>query len=454
MIFKHRRGAMAIFFCLLITATLLILNICLQAARMRSNECDLQRAMSAQIQTTLAGFDQEWRQFGLFGFLPTAADPAVFKESLPDHLKNCQVNLDFGKPVTDIAILDQQIIRYMKGRVPAVYLNLLVEKMALYKQTINSQSRSATSITSLLDTAFGDFKNGEIEAASTGLFGDILDQLKNEALTKMKESYRHYAAQIFGVSSNDAFSDIIGDMPDFLEPRSISGLAAHLDNLLNFKTAPIYEKCCLVEYILGQFRPAVQQMYRKTGIQPLQTLDGRSFETFPDDRVAEVEQILTGLQKPDSAKLAVRMMITSFRSLIHLAAIMTDQAQMAALRANALAISTSVAVLSAGTIVISPDVVAYLLAAGEAIGKGLSDYQKMADGRPVDLWPGKTKLNLPFYYQDHIRIFLFAVPRSLLLQQIEARLSAILPTPCYTQLQVSAIYHNKTYRLDGAYQSN
>lgn len=446
MIHRGRRGSLAIFFCLVLAATMMILLILLQAARVRSAEHDLDRALNAQIQTNLAGFDRSWREFGMFGFLSGTTDLSVFQAMLPKQMMDCRLQIELQRPLTDPIVLDRQIVRYMKARVPALYLVRLA----------GSLTRPASGTSGGLQAngirEFCNLSESSVRAAAGSLFGSLLDELQNKALTLLKENYEQYASEFLGAKTDDQIPAILGEMPDFLNPRSIARMAGTLEGLLNFETAPLYEKCCLVEYVLGQFRPSVQQMRSPAGSEELKTIDGRFFSSLPDSREAEAEQILTGLGKPADARMAVRALTTVLRSMIHLAAILSDPERMEAIRVSAAGTSVFIAVLTAGQIIIEPQVMAYLLAAGQAISAGMSDYERLSSGWGVELWPTRGKLTIPSFYQDYLRLFLLLVPRSTILKRVAAKLQNLLPGPCYAGLQISVNYQNRTYRRSGGYQ--
>ena len=475
MIRRGRRGNLCVFLCLVMSAVMLVFGTLLYAARLRAAENDLSRAMSAQIRTTLAGYDPECREFGLFGFTAGDIDAGVFSDMLPLALRGCKMNTTFQIPLTGAAVLDRQISRYMKGRLPAVYAELLVSRLAGFRQGIDTTGNAMmplrtdtdsikttqstggsvksddSDLQSLIDSAIGGLTEKEIESTAGSLFGDALKELKDQLLIKLQDDYRRYAADLLGASSEVDADDVPGKTPDFLDPTSLSTLAGQIDNLLDFKTAPIYEKICLVEYVLGHFRPAVQKISSASGVSDLLTLSGHKFIELPESRQNEVEQILTGVEKPEQARLIVQSILTGLRGIIRLIWILSDTKQMNDLRAAGTAISAAALALSSGSVVVDAEVVTYLLVIGQAIGGGMADCDNLAAGRAVNLWPGRTDVNISLYYQDYLRIFLLAVPRSTLLQRIGCRLDDIMPEARFTELKVSTEFRNSIYSLTGSY---
>lgn len=453
MIGRSRRGNLAIFFCLVISAAMLIFGTLFQAARLRAAENDLSRAMSAQIRCTLAAFSPEAREIGLFGFYADAIDPGVFSGTLSSGSGGISLQTMPLQPLTDVDVLDGQIVRYMKGRLPAVYLELLISRLSGFSQNLPKEgnSESGGKLQNIVESVTGELAGIDLGAAAGSLFGDALNNLKNQIIADLQTNYRQYAAEILGTESDQSIEQILGSEPDFLDPAAISNLAGSLDEIIDFETVPIYEKICLTEYIVGQFQPAVQQIITSSGARDLQTIGGRLFKSLPTSRKYEVEQIITGITDLDQAELTVRVIVTSLRSLIQLIYILTDERQMAALRTTATTLSATILVASSGAVAIEPNVLTYLLAAGQAIGSGLSDYQNLQAGKAVNIWPGSGKINIGLYYQDYLRLFLLTIPRATLVERIGRQLEQILPQTCYTGLQAKVEFRGRTYQMTGAY---
>lgn len=450
---RSKRGNLAIFFCLVMSAAMMIFGTLFQAARLRAAENDLSRAMSAQIRCSLAAFSPEARDFGLFGFGASAVDQSVFSGTLSSGLGNCTPQTELLQPLTDTTVLDGQITRFMKGRLPAVYLELLISRLSGFSQNLPVSGAKGTggSLQDIVDSLTGDLAGIDLNAAAGSLFGDAIDNLKNKILTDLQTNYRQYAAEILGAESNKSIEQIIGAAPDFFDPASISNLAGNLDQVIGFETIPIYEKFCLMEYSIGQFQPSVNKMMTSGGARDLRTIDGRFFKDLPTTRKFEVEQIITGIDNPDNADLTVRVIVTSLRSLIQLIYILTDEQQMTTLRTTSTALSAAILIATSGTVAIEPNVLTYLLAAGQAIGAGLSDYDSLKAGKAVNIWPGSAKINIGLYYQDYLRIFLLIVPRATLVERISRQLNQILPEPYFTSLRITVGFRGRDYQMTGAY---
>ena len=454
------RGSLSIFLCLVTGAAVLLVGTFAHAARIRAAEHDIKRGLSAQIQTTLARYDRDLRQFGLFAFTPGSVDPRVFKATLNNELNNCEAEVIFDMPITDSDILERQVIRHMKTRLPAIYAQLLVNRLSSVQKGISEPLTQSLSIVNgakanetaptetqfSLDTYLNDGFSGLISQFTAGvsddalehtivsLFGDLAADLEDELISQTEQLYRQLAAEYAGNDSDQPISQEITDQQDIVHPDVLSGLAASLDQLLNFRTAPVYEKACLIEYVLAYFRPAVTRM----GQLELKTPDGRPFSEFSDKRKYEVEQIIAGQTDPQKAQNAVKSYLVGLRCIINLIWILTDQDQVNKLQSAAAAISAALLITSGGTVAVESKIIYYMLVVGSAINNGNADYSKLYSGRAVYIWPGKSSVNLPLYYQDYLRLFLLIMPRASILERTGKLLAGLFPEPLYTRLEVAA----------------
>jgi|GEM_PF-5441481 len=214
---QSRRGNIVIFLCLTMSAIIFLLNILLSAAGQRAAEHDLARAMSAQIRATLADFNTECQRFGLLAFRSEAAGLDVFRDTLPQNLRNTTVELIKMNQLTQSATLEKQIIRFMKGRLPAVYLDNMIcrlRNLTMSKQETMSQIKdveevpenltssfiddNGESLEVLLEQALKDVVADQLQKAAKSLFGDAFDQIKDKLLTEIRDNYRNFAVGTLG----------------------------------------------------------------------------------------------------------------------------------------------------------------------------------------------------------------------------------------------------------------
>jgi len=441
---RSRRGNIMIFLCLTMSAIVLLLSVLLAAAGERAAEHDLARAMSAQLRATCADFDDQCRRFGLLAYRDEAADLTVFRDTLPPALRDTAAELIKSAPLIQPATLEPQIIRYMKGRLPAVYLdnlmrrlqglNISEQKTIIQGKDLENDSgrlqsdltgENCGSLAELLEQALCEVAADQLQSAMQKLFGEAFDQLKDKLLTEIRDNYRDFAVDTLGILSDRTIDPGQNETDILLDPTDLTRLAGQVDRLLNFSTKPFYEKLCLVEYVLGQFKSETSRY--------------------------AVEQIVTGLNDADQAYTHVKAYLCGIRGIIHLIWILTDQQKMNEMRVWATALSGTILIATSGTTAIDPEPLTYILAIGLAIDGALADCDALCRGDAVPVWPGQTPVKLDIFYQDYLRIFLLIMPRATVVSRISQQLSQILPGNCFTRLTIKTQWHGKTYCLEGGY---
>jgi len=468
-----KRGGLSVFLCLVLSAVILLIGTLAQAAQIRAAEHAVVRALDALIASSLANYERNLLEFGLFAFSADGVDSTVFSSILPPSLRNLEPVVMPVSPLSQPDVLGHQIIRHMKGRLPAVYVQTLLTRISDSREGMLIPLNQALKTTSALpaehkpdlggkmviDTLgekgfsdlfrqiFADLPVQELREAAGYVFGQDAKDLENKIVAQAEHTYRRYAVEYAGCKNSDTI-DAAVQKSGWLDPVTLTRLGDTLDQLVTFNTVPVYEKLCLIEYIAGYFRSGVDYMDQRA----IKTLTGKTFYSFPADRQLEVEQILTGKDNPKSAGTAAKTLLTGLRIAIHLLRILTDSKQYQELQSAAATISASLLVLSSGAAAIDPNLILILLIMGKAIHGGMSDYAELKAGRSVAIWPGKSSTQVGLYYLDYLRLMLLLIPRATLLERIGRLINRMFPETSYTGLWVSTKFRHKEYRLCGSYQ--
>ena len=468
-----KRGGISVFLCLVLSAVILFVGTLAQAAQIRAAEHAVVRGLDALISSTLANYERKLLELGLFAFSADGVDSDVFSSTLPLSLRNLESIIVPISPLGQPDVLDHQIIRHMKARLPAVYARMLLTRITDNRNGLLVPFNQALQTTSALPAEqkpdlvgkiivdmsgrkgfsdlfrqiFDDLSSKELRQAVGHVFGEGAEDLGNRIITQVEQTYRQYAVEYAGCKNSDTIDSAVGKS-GWLDPVTLTRLGDTLDQIFKFNTVPVYEKLCLIEYVTGYFRSGVDYMDQKA----IKTLTGKVFHSFPTDRQFEVEQILTGKDNPRSAGSAAKTLLTGLRIAIHLLRILTDSKLYQEIRSIASAISASLLVLSSGAAVIDSNLILILLIMGKAISGGMSDYAELAAGRSVAIWPDKSSTNVDLYYLDYLRLMLLLIPRTTLLERISRLINRMFPEISYTGLKVSTEFRNKEYQLCGSYQ--
>ncbi|NLO35452.1 MAG: hypothetical protein GX112_03755 [Clostridiaceae bacterium] len=457
---RSRRGSLAVFFCLVLAALCLVFTTWLQAARTRCDEAALGRAMASQVQVSLASFDRGlFEQFGLLAFDPARSDRKVFSASLPGTLQGSPLTLGGEEPLLDTLRLDRLIVRQMGARLPGAWLDLFLTRYAgvnrlLAPETVQPPAGSGR-LEDVLRRSLGDLAGSAIRKTASKLFGKLLDQLADEEtrrlLTDIEGQFRQFSSQREQTGSDGLAGELFGGLPDFLNPQSLTRMSAALDRLFDLPDSPVFGKLCVVEYSLAYFVSQTATQVVDGVPQDLVTPDGRRMADLQASRPAELESLATGIRDPRLAGLSIRFLLLCVRSLIHMAAILTDTGRMAAIRGTAAAIAGAVAAISLGTVVLEPESITYLIVAAQALAAGVRESSRLINGYGVRFWPGRGEIHFQLWYADYIRLLLYVIPRATLVTRCARQIEQLFGPDLFTRCTVQTRYGGRDIALSGGY---
>lgn len=441
-------GSISLFICVFLAVILLIGSTLASAALDRKIELNLARALDSQVQIGLAAYDRDLlEQFGLFGVRPDNIDQSVFSTYMRPLLPEQNVQLGIVEELFSSRELGRQIVNHMQERLPLVYM----ENFSRFITGWNQGSSEDNTLFSEASSYLAQLPVNETQRAASGLFSGLLAKVQEDSARLLEDIYRRYASELAGVPADDGLAGFFEQVPDFFDPASMSIVAEKLDLLLDFQTMPAYRKMCLTEYIMGYFCSTVRVIKENGTTRSLLTIDGRYQTGFPETRNAEIEKILTGLDNPDTAVFACRIILVSLRCVIQLGSIIADETQMTAFRSAAAGISASVAALTSGAVVIDPEIVTWLLVVGKALFNAWAEYQKMEQGFLVPFWPGASKINIDLGYNDYLRLLLFIQPDSHLLEGCSGQIGKVLPGTYAAEIEAATVFNGNRYVIRDAY---
>lgn len=474
------------FFCVIITALSLVFSSWYLAVRTRADELRLSQSMASQIEVSLASFDKElYQTFGLFGYETPSLDRSVFYMSLPEHMHDCSLVLDPRQSLFDPVVLDRQMVRYMKAREPGIWLDWFIERFKTFSDMFSVLGTTAggslspddaihasawkmpedpgtdmalvfsdreVSLSDVCRKAFKSLSSALIKKTANRLFNLLFDELETDLLVEARQSYQQFSTEVSGLSNRDPVVGLLNGLPDLFNPQSVTRTADALDNLFEFSTPPIYEKLCVVDYILSAFTSQVEGHWTQGTWHAYEMLDGTMASALKGKRPCEAERILTGISDPESARITVQFIITSLRSLVHMTAILTDETRLSSYRTAAATLAGAVAVISGGTVAVEPETITYLLVACQSLAEGIDESRRLVEGQSIPFWPGKGSIDFSLVYRDYLRLMFLSMPRSVLVCRSSEMIQTVCPGSHYTNLCVKARFNDKTYVLEGGYE--
>ncbi len=440
---RSRRGSISLFCCLILTAFSLVLSSWVSAAHMRAWEARLADALKSQCQVVLAAYDPAlFTSFGLLGFETQAANGQVVSTLMAGCPGWQGPWLTVDAPLSDPLVLDQQMVRQMKNRLPLHWLDQIQKELDPASFLTDALSGPVASLA-------GSVEAGQVSQVLDTLLGSLLDELADDQLTGVKNRLDGLGLSLLGCRDSDLMTSLFGGLPTVLDPQGLNRLAAACNRLFSQAATGLYEDLCVAEYALAYCTQRVT-VCGQTG-RTLRTPDGRSMTALAVSRPCELEQVLTGFFDPQAAAFVVRTCLVSLRTLIHLAALVSDADEMLTIQGLAESLAGAVALVSAGTVALEPQAIAYVLVVAKALSAAYKDTTRLLAGERIRLWPGIGDLSATCSYQDHLRLFTLMLPRSLVVRRCGLIIEGVCGGPFYTQVTAASTLAGQGYQLSGGY---
>lgn len=136
---RSERGAVSLFFIILLAAIFLFQSIFIDYARLEAVEYETERAVKAALRSVYAGFDQDLVTYGLYGVANQDEAESVMENIINDHIEPPSISL-FSTPeveeiqvdhvyqLADHRVFKQQILEEMKYTAPVEFMTELWDK--------------------------------------------------------------------------------------------------------------------------------------------------------------------------------------------------------------------------------------------------------------------------------------------------------------------------------------
>jgi hypothetical protein len=473
---------MALLLCLITTPLLLILSIFLLDVRIRASELDIDRALSYQVQTRLAGFNKPlYEEFGLLAL--NAPERAVnFQRLLPEHLQHLSVKQKTSQSLTDPVILRQSILTFMRLRLPASVIKTLTEQMGIRITSVKNASFSYPSAPASFVKANYFTRIHEIQSAESftipkyspdvlqngfsemvrSAIGTLLSEavygLLDEEIKGMLIQYQRFVAECVTIGEGD--EQQLTTYPDIFNPQQISKFTDVISRSMTLPNYEIYNRLAVREYIIATFWPAGKPSRSNTTTPAgmLKTdeqlahrnFSGTPFKQYQGRMPGEVEQILSGAQTAQSGIDQVKAVLVIYRAANHLLREIANTTEMANYRMAAATLAGIIVTVSGGTVVIDPEVIAYLLLACDAIRQGFTDYTMLMNGERLAFTNIGDNNTLMFDYVMHLRVLLLLTPEKNLLKNVSALVTKRYPGIIDTRIDVNCQFRGQTRTQQGS----
>jgi len=455
---RRRCGSITLMLCLLATPLLMILSTYLIGLQRQTTSLDLERALSAQVRTRLAGFRKPlFDEYGLLA-IDTENQAEAFSRMLPSDIQEIPFSQTTGQPLSDPVVLKNSILSFMRLRLPASALKTILVQSGIqvtgvgktYALTVwnpvtplpllNSRYRQTSQDS---DHAADTFA-GQVQETVRTMLQEAIEKALGDDIREALSQYRRFVAEC---TSGEAGDTGALSLPDLFNPSEISRFASFIGKALTVPGGALMDTIGVREYILWSFWPAgvpsqaIQALPGSvlvTGDHLLhRNLSGHPLKDYSGRKPGEVEQILTGAATPDQAIRQVKSILVVYRAAVYLFRQSQMTNGMNKYRAMAAGVATVLAGASSGTILVDPEIIAYFLLVCDALRQGFADYSSLMRGARLNMDSvvngGKWAMDYPM----HLRILVYLTPERHLLPRIAAQISQRHSGQLDTWIQVS-----------------
>jgi hypothetical protein len=480
---KRKAGSVSLLICLLSGIISALLLICYQSANLRAGEVRIIRAMNSTIDVNLAAYDKELKElYGLWGVKQKNITNHIFYEIIKPWQSDANLELNATEFTLSRFVLRDQIVSYMKLRAPAGLLNDYIYETQSYLDIdqLNYKMSAADRDSipqSLLNMPhqLNSLQFSDIRDIQTYLQNNLLSYTPATLTVKaVRECLEWVLSPVFEPledalvkSVRSKLSDVIGNaipvnptdfgmnrnsyVTDLFNPVQISATAELVEKILAPAENQLLQRLLISEYALNTFSSAVPfKLVEGRKINHL-TPGGISHDAFDQNRLYELEKIVTGEESTEEASDRIKTNLIITRFIIRLAQIISDSEKLQSYRPAANLLSTLITAASAGTVMIDPELLVWLIAVSDAIRLSDSDYNELIEGKPVSLWEKDGASYIEMYYHDYIRLFLLSLSEELLLERIGNQISQVIKGELVYEINATVNWRSLRCDLSAGY---
>lgn len=438
-IIKNKEASISLMSAILIPAIVFMSLGIADACKIINEQLKIDRLMYLYGDYQLANYDRNlYERYGLFGFEENAELADVINENLHNENVAHKILSEVNDNLYDVKILKKQINSFSATRIPIKVFNDIKDRMQNLssnnkKVSFESLKDSVKKIDSAIEKiGFGDEKNENIKNKDKSVKANLSDRKNNN-----KQSYYEHSISLMNdnykipqdklEANTEADEGAIENWKDFFKSLSyakslneeINGantgeseagfLASVIENLEKIHNlskkdfiAPI-EKFFLIEYTVNQFNSHVRGP--DTANSDYLTLTGQNMSKLEFSQTHEAERILLAVENQNIAMGIINTFIYSTRVLSNYFSINNNASTMRTKRALATGISSAVALLTLGLVLIDVESIAQVLVLIDSVVNAFDDLKRIKKGESLALVGNSVKgmLNVKVDYIDYLR---------------------------------------------------
>lgn len=456
------RGSAAIFLCIILSALILSESILFAAALQRGIEANLQRCMRLQLSQILSNYNKPLLEhYGLYGLNTASLDSKVFSTCFPDAES---VSLDASlAAVMTVDELKTAISDYMRVRMPALASNAILSRL----KSVCSEIRGSDifKIASCSDSSAWLSYLKDI-LAQKSRWSDVIGQaaafLGSADFTGTLAEFTEFCSTVQQTAERRATLFLQGDADseEVLNTENLSGILGILDSYVSCDMPDAADALMVQAYAVSFFDSKVESVSAEGTSGPEKNVLGIPYSDIHATNKADLEYILTGVEEESISFCMVKILIVDARTAINFGTFLLDQQKMAKAKEIAEILSAVIAVISAGTVDVDPQVLEYVVLYAWALEQAITEMASLVSGESIQLFTNSAMpdneildASLATDYRDYAGLFLMAVPVDWKLSRILAVLERDTGGEVFTGVRLHARYNGCQFRMEDTYDA-
>ncbi len=460
------KGNISLFFSLLFPVTVLLLFILFSDTQTNKLELDFIRKCENELDLTLASYNRQlWHDFGLWG---TDTEKV---NSMSDELnalylsdeKYTESTIKADRYLNDNEELKKQITRHMSIRAPILIMDnhlrnteaysQIIENISSMKEKLNFDNDNLETILENKDEYIHEIEQSEPPEEESGSEEEIseteIKELQDAGFAIVEDLLEDAADSIIPIY--ESTGSVGADQP--LATNSVQNIFSSFDIMLGNYQIPLIDRIQVSEYLFRYYTLECSSIEKNGEMMVLTTPDGRHCsELINSGRKNEIEQIIFRKESPEKGLQSAKGTMSALRYCYHLVHRMTDSVHQAAYTSSATSISTTIATVSLGTVIIPPTIIKMILILIDAGIETNKDINALLDGKSISFEIGNISINLNYY--DLLYALSFFQSESNLLSGMTTIRSKLIPGQFAVAFQLDATFENKTFHLQREFSDN
>lgn len=452
-----KRGSISIFLCIILSGVILVESVYYYGAWIRAVEADLQRCMHLQLSQALSHYNETlFDSYGLYAVQTGYSSIDTFSSCFPFS----------DRAISDLYLTDELdsdslflcAVAYARIRFPSFITSQIRDAIkdgvdilqnTGFTENMKKADREGGSI---IESIFSGKESieGVLEKA-----GDILEHLDffdsvkkiNDLVAQWNTALkRSESLLVQGAEGQRFFSG-------YSDPAAIGAAGDFLSGITDSELPSAIEDLLFNEYLVALFDSQLsnekrEDFYDKNYLQI-------PFSEIHTENQSDLEYLFTGLDKT-MADAMTNTTLVSVRSTLRIAEILLNSSDMQTAKTIGTILSAAITAVSAGSVLLDPEVCKYIVVAVWGFSKGVRDLSDLLDGKIFPLFEYESISDsvssfLEMGYRDYFRFFFTLIPR----QEKTKRCLLILQRDCGSSLPMKAVmetkFMKKNFRMQKGY---